>query len=130
MMITVSRSSWRKLRQKSDSEKKVFTLIDTYTMTVTLFDAVRPPVAVVICGAEGGMQRALLCSQDWTSGTLYRETVVRMETRVWDRMDTLSRVRLGLKRPDTRNEIKDPRDFKVSKGPLWKRFLDAIGNRV
>ncbi|KAL8916377.1 MAG: hypothetical protein Q9172_006334 [Xanthocarpia lactea] len=93
-------------------DKKIFTLIDTYTMTVTLFEAVRPPVAVLICGAEGGMQRALLCSQDWTSGTLYRETVLRMETRVKDRMDTMARVRLGLRRDDKRD---DPTEFKFHK---------------
>ncbi|KAL8938798.1 MAG: hypothetical protein Q9216_003698 [Gyalolechia sp. 2 TL-2023] len=85
--------------------KKIFTLVDTYTMTVTLFEAVRPPIAVVICGAEGGMQRALLCSEDWRTGTMYRETVVRMETRVWDRMDTLARLRLGLKRERKREAI-------------------------
>ena len=84
----------------SDSDLKIFTLVDTYTMTVTLFEAVRPPVAVVICGAEGGMQRALLCSHDWTSGTLYRETVLRMETRVLSRMDRLPRIRLGMNRKD------------------------------
>ncbi|KAH0545388.1 hypothetical protein FGG08_000529 [Glutinoglossum americanum] len=32
---------------------KVFTLVDTYTMTVTMFEAVRPPVAVLLCGSEG-----------------------------------------------------------------------------
>ncbi|KAL8753789.1 MAG: hypothetical protein Q9184_005315 [Pyrenodesmia sp. 2 TL-2023] len=79
-------------------EKKLFTLVDTYTMTVTLFEAVRPPVAVIVCGAEGGMQRALLCSEDWKTGTLYRETVLRMESRVWDKMDTTARIRLALKR--------------------------------
>ena len=117
----------QKAEENSHLEKKVFTLVDTHTMTVTLFEAVRPPVAVVICGAEGGMQRALLCSQDWTSGTLYRETVLRMETKVWDRMDTLSRVRLGLKRHDTRNEITDPSNFKFQKGAWWKRFFYEIG---
>ncbi|KAL8780987.1 MAG: hypothetical protein Q9194_000589 [Teloschistes cf. exilis] len=65
------------------SEDKVFTLVDTYTMTVTLFTAVKPPVAVLCCGGEGGMQRALLCSYDWTDSTLYRETVLRMETRAY-----------------------------------------------
>ena len=90
-----------KAYSSSELEKKVFTLVDTYTMTVTLFEAVRPPVAVVLCGEEGGMQRALLCSEDWTTGTLYRETVMRMETRVWDKMDTMARVRLGLKRDDS-----------------------------
>lgn len=39
-------------RAKSSLEldKKVFKLIDTYTLTATLFEAVRPPVAVVLCG--------------------------------------------------------------------------------
>ncbi|KAL8788969.1 MAG: hypothetical protein Q9213_001378 [Squamulea squamosa] len=82
---------------KSD-DYKIFTLVDTYTMTVTIFEAQHPPIAAIICGAEGGMQRALLCSEDWTTGTLYREAVLRMETRVWDKMDTLARIRLGLKR--------------------------------
>ena len=76
---------------------RIFTLVDTYTMTVTLFEARRPPIAVIVCGAEGGMQRALLCSEDWRTGIMYRETVLRMETRVWDKMDTLPRIRLGLK---------------------------------
>lgn len=52
-------------------------------MTVTLFEAMRPPVTAVLCGEEGGMQLALLCSQNWTSGTLlYRETVLRMESGI------------------------------------------------
>ena len=97
-----------KATKSSELETKVFTLVDTYTMTVTLFEAVRPPVAVVLCGEEGGMQRALLCSEDWTTGTLYRETVLRMETRVWDRMDTMARVRLGLKRDDGKGATHDP----------------------
>jgi hypothetical protein len=39
-----------------DGEERLFTLVDTYSMTVTLFRATRPPVAVIICGSEGGMQ--------------------------------------------------------------------------
>ncbi|KAI4168900.1 MAG: hypothetical protein LQ343_006055 [Gyalolechia ehrenbergii] len=88
-------------------EKKIFTLVDTYTMTITLFEAVRPPVAVIMCGAERGMHRALLCSEDWKTGTLYRETVLRMETRVWDKMDPVSRIRLGIERNDTRGAISE-----------------------
>ncbi|KAL8735021.1 MAG: hypothetical protein Q9166_001146 [cf. Caloplaca sp. 2 TL-2023] len=83
--------------RSTESQEKIFTLVDTYTMTVTLFSAVRPPVAVLACGEEGGMQRALLCSYDWTNNTLYRETVVRMETPVYWRMNPVRRVRLGLK---------------------------------
>ncbi|KAL8717734.1 MAG: hypothetical protein Q9225_005045 [Loekoesia sp. 1 TL-2023] len=107
-----------KASRSSLHEKKIFTLVDTYTMTITLFEAVRPPVAVVVCAAEGGMQRALLCSEEWTTGTLFRETVLRMETRVWDKMDTLPRVRLGLKRKDTRDAIDDSQHNSLSSRQL------------
>lgn len=82
-------------------EEKIFTLVDTYTMTVTMFAAVRPPVAVVLCGQEGGMQRALLCSYDHKTQTLYRETVLRMETPVLEAMSRLGRFRFGLDRMET-----------------------------
>ncbi len=85
-----------KARESTGSEEKIFTLVDTSTMTVTLFSAVKPPVAVLICGEEGGMQRALLCSYEWTNNTFYRETVLRMETRVFWKMSPIARVRLGL----------------------------------
>lgn len=85
-----------KARESTSTEEKIFTLVDTSTMTVTLFSAVKPPVAVIICGEEGGMQRALLCSYEWTNNTFYRETVLRMETRVFWRMSPIARVRLGL----------------------------------
>ncbi|KAL8699407.1 MAG: hypothetical protein Q9201_006022 [Fulgogasparrea decipioides] len=83
------------LKSRGD-EENIFTLVDTYTMTVTLFAAIKPPVAVLCCGEEGGMQRALLCSYDWTSNTLYRETVLRVETRAYWRMSPVARVRLSL----------------------------------
>ena len=86
-------------RAKSrDGSEQVFTLVDTGTMTVTLFSAARPPVAMLLCGEEGGMQRALLCSYDWRTSTLYRETVLRVETTVSDKMQYMPRVRLGLRR--------------------------------
>lgn len=78
--------------------ERIFTLVDTNTLTVTLFSAVRPPVAVVLCGEEGGMQRALLCSYDWSTQTLYRESVLRMDTLVLEKMARVGRLRLGLKR--------------------------------
>lgn len=62
------------------------------------FRAAQPPVAALLCGSEGGMQRALLCSYDWTTQTFYRETVLRMETRMLDRTPRIGRVRFGLKR--------------------------------
>ncbi|KAL8869508.1 MAG: hypothetical protein Q9174_004220 [Haloplaca sp. 1 TL-2023] len=77
-------------------EQNIFTLVDTYTMTVTLFAAVRPPTAVIVCGEEGGMQRALLCSYEWTEGVFCKETVVRMETRAFWRISPVARVRLAM----------------------------------
>ena len=82
----------------SKDEEKIFMLVDTYTMTVTLFSAIKPPVAVLMCGEEGGMQRALLCSYDWTNNTLYRETVLRMETQTYWKMSSVGRIRLSLRK--------------------------------
>ena len=87
-------------RSAAPGELRVFTLVDTHTMTVTLFEARRPPVAFLLLGAEGGMQRAVGCSFDWTSETLYPETVLRMESSVQDFMDLLPRAQIGLMRPD------------------------------
>ena len=68
-------------------------------MTITLFSAVNPPIGFLIVGSEGGMQRAVGVSLDWTTGTLYRETVLRMETPILSRMARVPRVKLGLRRP-------------------------------
>ncbi|KAL4914970.1 hypothetical protein BDW62DRAFT_133934 [Aspergillus aurantiobrunneus] len=86
-------------RESTYGSEKVFTLVDTNLMTVTLFTAARPPVALVLCGSEGGMQRGLLCSYDWKSQTLYRESVLRVDTMVLERMSRVDRFRLGLRRP-------------------------------
>jgi hypothetical protein len=79
-------------------EPKVFTLVDTLTMTVTLFQAVRPPVALLLCGSEGGMYRGLLCSYDWPTQTLNRESVLRVDTRTLDKMPRVGRIRIGLEK--------------------------------
>jgi hypothetical protein len=75
-------------------------LIDTVTMKVTLFESERPPIAFLLAGSEGGMQRAIGVSLDWTTNTLYRECVLRMDTRCRGAMPRVSRVRLGLRRSD------------------------------
>jgi hypothetical protein len=77
---------------------RIFTLVDTNTMAVTIFEAVKPPVAVLLCGAEGGIQRAVACSYEWTTGICYRETVLRMETTVLEKMSRVSRFRFGMNR--------------------------------
>jgi hypothetical protein len=68
-------------------------------MQVTMFQAANPPIGLVICGSEGGMKRAIGCSYDWRTGTLYRETVLRVSTTVLDRMGRVNKFKLGLKRP-------------------------------
>jgi hypothetical protein len=69
-------------------------------MEVTVFEAVRPPVCLFFCASEGGMQRAIGCSYDWTTQTMYRETVLRMPTTTLNRMYRVSRVRMGIQRPN------------------------------
>ncbi|KAI9162814.1 hypothetical protein HJFPF1_04407 [Paramyrothecium foliicola] len=92
-------------RHAEPGQSRVFTIVDTHSMTATLFEANRPPEVLLVCGSEGGMQRALGCSFEWTTSTFYKETVLRLETRVLERMDRIRRVRLGIRRrekPTTR----------------------------
>lgn len=77
---------------------KLYTIVDTFTMTATAFYAERPPTAVMVCGREGGMQRAALCSYDWQTQTFVRETVVRMKTLTLERMRRVDRFRFCLTR--------------------------------
>ncbi|TAQ89735.1 hypothetical protein B7494_g1924 [Chlorociboria aeruginascens] len=68
---------------------RLFTLIDTGTMTVTCFAAMRPPSVALIAGKEGGMLRAILCSYERSQNCLYKEAVLRMETPMWDRSELM-----------------------------------------
>jgi hypothetical protein len=77
---------------------KTFTLIDTFTLTATAFQAERLPVAAIICGQEGGMQRALLCSYDPVSRAFCKETVLRMKTTCLERMPRMDRFRFAMRR--------------------------------
>ncbi|KAJ5655058.1 hypothetical protein N7490_002061 [Penicillium lividum] len=92
----VERKVERCANESSPDGMRIFTLVDTNTMTVTLFEAVRPPSVVLLCASEGGMQRAIACSYQWTTGTCYRETILRMETPVLEKMSRVSRVKVGV----------------------------------
>ncbi|KAF5874855.1 putative 3-hydroxyisobutyrate dehydrogenase protein [Botrytis fragariae] len=82
---------------------KLFTLIDTCTLSAISFEAELPP-SVVLAGARaGGLVRMLLCSYDANTATLCKEAVVWMETVVLDRMPKLNRVRFALK--PTRDDL-------------------------
>jgi hypothetical protein len=56
---------------------KIFALIGTVTLIVTIFKAAWPPQALIACGTEGGMEHVLTCSYDWTLGILYRDAIAR-----------------------------------------------------
>lgn len=74
---------------------RLFTLIDTGTMTVSIFSAVRPPSVALICGREGGMLRVVMCHYERSTNCLYKETVLRMETPMLDRAVMLSWIKLA-----------------------------------
>lgn len=84
--------------RKSSSRLQTFTLIDTFTLTATIFEAERVPVAAIICGQEGGMQRALLCSYDPETRAFCKETVLRMKTLCLERMPRIDRFRFAMRR--------------------------------
>lgn len=73
---------------------RLFTLIDTGTMTVTVFSAERPPSVALLAGKEGGMLRTILCSYERSTNGLRKECVLRMETPMWDSSNALGWVKL------------------------------------
>jgi hypothetical protein len=97
-------SIWEKSRSHI-GRQKVFTLVNTFNMTVILFSAERPPIGLIIGGSEGGIKRAIAYSLDLAIGVLYRETVFRIPTRYANRIDALGRIRLGLRRPFLESDI-------------------------
>jgi hypothetical protein len=66
------------------STHRIFTLVDTGNMTVSVISAERPPVVALMCGREGGMLRVLLCSWRFEKNCLYREGVIRMRSSIED----------------------------------------------
>ncbi|KAK3357251.1 hypothetical protein B0T25DRAFT_151727 [Lasiosphaeria hispida] len=88
----------RALEESPLGQDKIFTLIDTVTMTATIFTAAWPPQALIACGTEGGIERVLVCSYDWTTGTLFKEAVLRFPGKILESMHRLPSIRLGLRR--------------------------------
>lgn len=52
---------------------------------VSLFTAGKPPSIALIAGREGGMLRVVLCHYGRSTATLYKETVLRMETPIMNK---------------------------------------------
>jgi hypothetical protein len=81
----------------SSPEHRLFTIVDTGNLAVSIIQAINPPTVALICGREGGMLRALLCSWDFVSDTLYRETVMRMSSDCLDMARTKSWLKVSLR---------------------------------
>jgi hypothetical protein len=94
-------------------------------MQVTLIQAVRPPVAFLLAGEEGGMQRAIGVSYEWETATCYRETVMRMDTTMYERMSPVPRLRFGLKRNPPKTRPFDTRAARVLRDE-GRRVLDQV----
>ncbi|RDW91628.1 hypothetical protein BP5796_02793 [Coleophoma crateriformis] len=75
---------------------KIFTLVDTGRLTISIFSAQYPPSVALLCGRDGGMLRAVLCSWDFKSDCLYKETVMRMPSEVWESATPKSWLKLRL----------------------------------
>ena len=74
----------------------IFTLVDTGNLTVSIFQARRPPTVALICGAEGGMLRAVLCSWRFANDCLYKETVIRVPTSTWEQTKPAGWLKMSL----------------------------------
>jgi hypothetical protein len=65
---------------------RLFTLVDTGNLTVSIFQAVDPPTVALLAGLEGGMMRVVLCSWDLHHDCLVKESVVRLPSKLLDRV--------------------------------------------
>ena len=96
--------------------QRLFTLVDTGSLTVSLFAAQRPPTVALICGSEGGMLRAVLCSWRFSTDCLFREAVMRMSQDTWEMATAKSWLKVSLGNQE---------DFKQAiqwqKETLWKK---------
>ncbi|KAF8545240.1 hypothetical protein BDD12DRAFT_927945 [Trichophaea hybrida] len=92
-----------RVKEHERDHKRIFTIVDTKTMQVSLIEAVHPPVLALACGKEGGMVRTVLCSFDYKTNTVYREAVLRMESRVLTKMNHIGRICFGVRRPAEHN---------------------------
>ncbi|RDW86097.1 uncharacterized protein DSM5745_02739 [Aspergillus mulundensis] len=73
---------WNRMRKELNvpDSHRLFTIVDTGSLSVSVIAAERPPVVALICGREGGMLRTVLCSWRFETNTLYREGVMRMRS--------------------------------------------------
>ena len=96
--------------------QRLFTLVDTGSLTISIFAAQRPPTVALICGSEGGMLRTVLCSWRFSTDCLFREAVIRMPHDAAEMATTKSWLKFSLGNQE---------DFKQAiewqKERLWKK---------
>lgn len=98
--------------------QKVFTMVDTGRLTISIFTAEKPPTVALLCGKEGGMLRVVLCSWDFRNDCLYKEAVMRMPSDIgelaapkcWLKVCLESRCWFWEKQTDLRPVKEDPKD--------------------
>jgi len=76
--------------------QRLFTIVDTGNMSVSVIAARYPPTVALICGHEGGMLRTVLCRWDARNDCLRKETVMRMPSDTADMAATRGWLRLRL----------------------------------
>ncbi|MCJ1443915.1 MAG: hypothetical protein MMC23_004415 [Stictis urceolatum] len=90
------------------SDHRLFTLVDTGNMSISIFQAKHPPTVAVITGAEGGMLRAVLCSWRFADDCLYKETVMRLPTSAWSQTKPSAWLKMSLQSQDDRSHSSNP----------------------
>ena len=95
---------------------RLFTLVDTNNLGVTIFTALRPPTVALICGREGGMLRTVLCSWRFSMDCLFREAVVRLPNDTFDIAKTPNWLKLSL---GNQEEMKESIRWQSNEG--WRK---------
>jgi len=86
------------IREQLPKGHKLFTLVDTGSLSVCVFSSVRPPTVALLAGREGGMLRAVLCSWRFGNDCLVKEAVVRMGSDVFEAASAKSWLKISLGR--------------------------------
>lgn len=89
---------------------RLFTLVDMGDLSVSVFSAERPPTVALLCGREGGMVRAVLCSWRFENDCLYKETVMRVPSTVYEAATPNGWLKLCLQ---TQNQARWKREMSV-----------------
>jgi hypothetical protein len=95
-----------------------FTLVDTGNLSISVFQAKRPPTVAFITGAEGGMLRAVLCSWRFVNDCHYRETVIRVPSNTWDLCKPAAWVKVSFQSQDDLFAVSNrPRTWAPTRSP-------------